>query len=694
MSDQLQLLWQPLLPVWLLAGLGIAAIGLVIWAMAQQARGVWWRLGLLTLLLLALANPSLVAEQRAVQPDTALLVLDQSPSMSLGERIAQRERALTALKDKIAKLRDVNVETVTTTGTGASNLFAAMRQKLADIPTSRLAAVIMITDGEVHDAPPELTGLNAPLHVLLAGRKDEIDRRIRIVQSPAYGLTGKDVPITINVTDYPRPQSTNAELTLQLGDGSSRVLTVPVGQDVPLNLPLAKPGNNLFVLTTAPLPGELTTLNNSAALSINGIRDRLRVLLVSGEPHPGERVWRNFLKADPAVDLVHFTILRSPDKFDGIPNSELALIPFPVQELFVDKLDSFDLIILDRFHRTELVPPDYLTNIARYVEQGGALLLSESSSDDVPDRLTETAIGTILPAAPTGDPYASRILIGGFVPTLSDFGTRHPITNALPRNQDKPWGHWLRMMEGTAKPDGTVLMTGLNNRPLLVVAHVGKGRVAHFLSDQFWLWARNYDGGGPQGELLRRTAHWLMREPDLDETALTARVLPADTNWDIKIALRSLTAADQTVMLTGPDGQTQNIVVKQGTQPGLLEASVMVAQTGLYRLRHEEREIIVMAGVSDAAEYGAMHATGDILKLLVERSGGGLAWLQDQPDGPALRRTARDAAQTGWGDWFGLQRNDSSRVTGSTAYPLWPAWLLLTLLLATAMLGWRREGSG
>ena len=324
---------------------------------------------------------------------------------------------------------------------------------------------------------------------------------------------------------------------------------------------------------------------------------------------------------------------------------------------------------------------------------GGALLLSESSSDDVPDRLTQTAIGNILPASPTGNGFDSRILTGTFVPTLSEFGTRHPITNALPQSKDQPWGHWLRMLEANTKPEGTVLMTGLNNRPLLVVAHVGQGRVAQIMSDQFWLWARNYDGGGPQGELLRRTAHWLMREPDLDETALTAKAAPADSGWLISIALRSLSTADQSVTLTGPDGQAQTVVLKQGNQPGVLDASVTVAQTGLYRVRQQDREILVMAGVSDAAEYGAMHATADILRPLVEKSGGGIAWLEDAPDGPTLRRTDAGAAQTGWGGWFGLQRNDSTRITGSTAYPLWPAWLLLSLLLAAAMLGWRREGS-
>ena len=107
--------------------------------------------------------------------------------------------------------------------------------------------------------------------------------------------------------------------------------------------------------------------NNRAIAVIEGIRDRLRVLLVSGEPHPGERTWRNLLKADASVDLVHFTILRPPEKQDGTPIKELALIAFPTRELFVDKLDQFDLIIFDRYRRQAVLPMAYLHNVADYV---------------------------------------------------------------------------------------------------------------------------------------------------------------------------------------------------------------------------------------------------------------------------------------------------------------------------------------
>jgi hypothetical protein len=137
---------------------------------------------------------------------------------------------------------------------------------------------------------------------------------------------------------------------------------------------LDRGGMNVLQFELAEEAGELTTRNNSAIVQINGVRDRLSVLLVSGEPNAGQRTWRNLLKSDPAVDLVHFTILRPPDRHDGVPVNELSLIAFPTRELFVDKIDEFDLIIFDRYRRRGILPNSYFSNIARYVAEGGALL--------------------------------------------------------------------------------------------------------------------------------------------------------------------------------------------------------------------------------------------------------------------------------------------------------------------------------
>ena len=276
------------------------------------------------------------------------------------------------------------------------------------------------------------------------------------------------------------------------------------------------------------MPGEITDQNNRAIAVIEGIRDRLRVLLVSGEPHPGERTWRNLLKSDPSVDLVHFTILRPPEKQDGTPIKELSLIAFPTRELFVEKLDQFDLIIFDRYNRQGVLPQLYLANVADYVEKGGAVLLAAGPDFASPAGLYYTPLGGILSTAPTGN-----MLEGAFKPQVTGIGERHPVTRGLPGwKKDNPdWGRWFRLVDTEVSGDETV-MSGLQDKPLLVLSRKGEGRVATLLSDHGWLWARGFEGGGPQTEMLRRMAHWLMKEPDLEEEALTAAQAAGPTRGD------------------------------------------------------------------------------------------------------------------------------------------------------------------
>ena len=132
------------------------------------------------------------------------------------------------------------------------------------------------------------------------------------------------------------------------------------------------------------------------------MRDRLRVMLVSGEPNQGLRAWRNLLKADPSVDLVHFTILRPPNKQDSTPVRELSLIPFPTNELFDAGLGEFDLIVFDSYHRRGILPMMYLGNVVDYVVGGGAVLDAAGPAFASPLSLSGTPLGAILPGRPTG----------------------------------------------------------------------------------------------------------------------------------------------------------------------------------------------------------------------------------------------------------------------------------------------------
>jgi hypothetical protein len=686
----------PLLP-WAMLGplFGLAALALAA-GLLRRAGGVAWRLLALAALALALLNPSLIIERRQAIKDLAVVVVDRSPSQSLGDRSARTDRAVEALTRRLAGFDDLETRVVTAGDSGGdtqaineTRLFEAVSRALADVPRRRVAGVILVTDGQVHDVPAALDKLEGlgPIHTLLTGERNEGDRRLTLVNAPTYGLVGKPVELTIRIDDMPGRQSSEAGVSMRVDGGPTRRLRLPVGQDVQVQMTVGHGGQNVLELEVDAAPREQTLSNNRAAIVINGVRDRLRVLLVSGEPHAGERTWRNLLKSDPAVDLVHFTILRPPDKQDGTPIRELSLISFPIRELFEIKLDEFDLIIFDRYRRQGVLPDLYLENIARYVNNGGALL--ESSSEDFagPDTLFNTPLGAVLPGAPTG-----RTLARPFRPRVSDLGRRHPVTAGLPGDhagRDPDWGRWFRQVE--VRPKGAMtLMDGGDGWPLLMLARVGKGRVAQLSSDQIWLWNRGYDGGGPQAELLRRLAHWLMKEPELEENDLRAQV----DNNRITVERRSLDPDPRPVTLTTPSDRKTTLALSS-PRPGLETATTVAGEPGIYRIEDGERTALAVVGVVNPPELADVRSTGDRLAPVARATGGGIQWLvdYDRPGQriPDPRRTRPDRDQSGR-DWIGLRANGDYAVTGVMDAPLLPPLAVLLLALGALLAAWRREG--
>jgi hypothetical protein len=687
--------FDPSLPLWAMATLAAFcafALGIAIW---RGARGTIWRGLAFAVVLLWLSGPRLVEETRQTRPDIALLVIDQTASMTIGDRakLAAQARATIEkqVQDQGRELSGLELRTVTVpeAGTGGTRLFAAIDRALADIPAARLAGIVAVTDGQIHDIPATLP---APLHVLLPAKGEEIDRRVRVVSAPGYGIVGKSVELRVAVEDLGTTlgllaPSPTTRLTIRRDGEAPRVMTVPVGREQTIELPVTRAGPSVIELAAEPRPGEASLLNNRAVVTINGVRDRLRVLLVSGEPHPGERTWRRLLKADPAVDLVHFTILRPPEKDDLTPLNELALIAFPVRELFQVKIREFDLIILDRFTNRGLLPPVYLRNIAEYVREGGALLMSVGPEFNGLGSPLASPLGTVLPVrSNVGGPPVTE---GAFRPTVSSLGTRHPVTENLPgwRSNAPPlWGEWFRAVN-TGAVQGDVLMNGPNEQPLLVVNHVGEGRVALLLSDQIWLWSRGHDGGGPQAELLRRVAHWLMKEPELDESALTAHVAAGQ----LSIERRSTDDAPPgNVSVTTPEGG-QSTLALEAARPGRGTATIPATSPGVWQVSDGTRTAYAAAGAANPMELADLRATATLLAPLVRASGGSIHWMD--PDGvPILRRVdaGRDASGA---HWIGLPRRSDHVVTGIAALPLLPPWLALPLILGLAILAWRREGA-
>ncbi|MCB4822167.1 hypothetical protein [Roseicella aerolata] len=685
----------PVLPLWLIAALGILAALSLIPAFWRRARGAKLRALVFALILLALANPRLVEETRETRPDIALLAVDRSDSARIGDRAAQIEAARTAIEARAGRLPELELRTVEVLegGNQGTRLYTAIERALADIPRARLAGIIALTDGQVHDIPAAAP-VEAPFHALLPGRAGEVDRRLRVIEAPGFGIVGRSVELRVAIDDLGVPNAAGAARLSVRRDGSpARVESVPVGREHRIEVPIERGGPTVIELSAEARPGEVSELNNRAVVTVTGVRDRLRVLLVSGEPHAGERTWRRLLKADPGVDLVHFTILRPPEKDDLTPLNELALIAFPVRELFQVKLREFDLIVFDRFANRGILPPTYLRNIADYVRGGGALLMSVGPEFAGPVSLASTPLGAVLPARPMAGLGQAGAAEGAFRPRVTALGARHPVTEGLTgANPDEQaearWGRWYRSMRADQR-GGTAVMEAADGAPLLLLDRVGEGRVALLLSDHIWLWSRGHDGGGPQAELLRRAAHWLMREPELEEEDLTARIEAGR----LHIQRRSVEAGPPPeVTVTAPDGSTRRAPLQPGPG-GRATAELPAAQPGVWQVSDGQRSAFVAAAAANPLEVADLRADPARLAPLLAATGGAAHWLGAgaEPALPELRRVApgRDAQGAGW---IGLRRNGDHTVTGIAAMPLLPPWLALPLVLGLAVLAWRREG--
>ncbi len=696
--------FDPAVPLWLLALLACICLAALAPALLGRARGALWRTLAFAVLLLWLAGPRLVEETRDTLPDIGLIVVDKTNSMrvgagvatQIGDRAAIRDAALAQLSRQAARLPDLEMRSVVVpeAGRDGTTLFAAIDRALADIPRARLAGIIALTDGQVHDTPA--TPLPAPLQVLIPAKGEETDRRIRIIEAPAFGLVGRSVTIRLAVDDLGMPPgNTLARLTIRRDGEPPQTQAVPINQDTGIDIPITRAGPTVVEMQAEPLSGEVSPLNNRAVVSINGVRDRLRVLLVSGEPHLGERTWRRLLKADPAVDLVHFTILRPPDRDDMTPTNELSLIAFPVRELFQVKIRDFDLIILDRFsNRNNILPPLYLRNIADYVRGGGALLLSAGPEFAGQNSLAATNLGSVLPVRAL--PGAATVVDGPFRPLVTTLGARHPVTAGLPgapgpSSSTPQWGDWYRYIDASAT-GGQELMSAGDGAPLLLLNRVGDGRVALLLSDQIWLWSRGHEGGGPQAELLRRIAHWAMKEPALEEETLRASI----EHDRMHVERRSLEDLGHvTASVTSPSGQVSQLDLTPA-QPGLWQADLAAAEPGVWQVADGEHTIYVAAANANPREIADLRATATILSPIARASGGSVRFIGADPANlrlPDLRRTepGREAAGSGW---IGLPRRNDHVVTGLRAIPLLPPWAALPLLLGLVIIAWRREGSG
>jgi hypothetical protein len=666
-----------------------AAAVLALLLFVSRSRGATMRAVGLGLIVVALANPSFTREDRDPLSSVAVVVVDKSPSQTFGDRTRQTEEARKAVVERLSRVPGLDVRVVeagqSDGETDGTRLFTALGSTLSDVPADRIAGAIMITDGRVHDVPADAgaLGFAAPVHALITGDKNERDRRVALIAAPRFGIVGQTQTITYQVEDH-GARERSATVTVRRDGDVVETRTVPVGTPQRVDIPIPHGGANIVEIEASPLAGELTPVNNRAVVTIDGVRDKLRVLLVSGEPNAGERTWRNLLKSDASVDLVHFTILRPPEKQDGTPINELSLIAFPTRELFQQKIGEFQLIIFDRYARQGVLPMIYFDNITRYVRDGGAVLVAAGPDYASQTSIWRTPLNAILPAEPSGG-----VTERSFHARLTDLGKRHPVTRDLEGSASDPphWSQWFRLVD-TANATGTAVMQGPDNKPLLVLSREGEGRVALLLSDQLWLWARGFQGGGPHLDLLRRLSHWLMKEPELEEEALRLSV----SGHQLLVRRQTMAETVSDVTLTSPAGTTQTLKLA-ATEPGAWQASVAANELGLWRATDGKLNALINIGPVNPREFTEVTSTTDVVAPVANATGGDSRRL-DEGSGLNVPRilTVRSGDTYKGEDWIGLKMRDASVVRGIGVLPVFAGFLGLLLLVGSLAATWAREG--
>ncbi|MGE0284307.1 MAG: hypothetical protein AB7P20_27325 [Rhizobiaceae bacterium] len=658
-----------------------------------RQRGAWLRLAAFATLALALFNPVLLDEDREPLKSVVALVVDRSQSQDIGERSKQTDDALAGLQERLARFKQFDVRVVEAGKSGAADertetrLFGALDSAFRDVPPSRIGGAVLVTDGQVHDVPAGAAAIGAPIHALITGEEGERDRRIRFEKAPRFGIVGKPLDLTYRVLGTGNDRAA-VDVRVSINGEQRSVQRAFIGQEMPLQIVVPNAGRNIVELQIDRVDGELTDTNNRAIALVDGIRENLRVLLVSGEPHAGERTWRNLLKSDASVDLVHFTILRPPEKQDGTPINELSLIAFPTRELFVEKINDFDLIIFDRYQHRDVLPILYYDYIAEYVEKGGALLIAAGPEYAGANSISQTPLMSALPAMPTGD-----VIEQAFYPRLTDTGKRHPVTRGLEGSQSEPphWSRWFRLI-GIDQPEGQSVMQGPDNRPLLVLDRKGEGRVGMLLSDQGWLWARGFEGGGPHVSLYRRLAHWLMKEPELEEERLTAN----GRGMVLEVQRQTMSDDPGPAQIITPSGKAMTMQLG-ATQPGIFTGSSEVQEIGLYQVANGDLTTLAHVGPVNAPEFQEVVSTETVLKPQADASGGSVrrlvsGGLTGQSYSIPNIVPVRASANASGNDWIGLRTTGDSVLKSVSRVPMFGGFFGLALLLFALGAMWYREG--
>ena len=563
-----------------------------------------------------------------------------------------------------------------------TSLFKEVNKVINSLNIERLSGIIIITDGQIHDFHNYNKLLSkTPIHYILVGNKKEKDRILKTTNVPKFAVLGKKYEISINIKDNTEKKNLKTDFYLNEQLVSTKYLSQ--NKTYKILLPELSIGKNILEIKTEESNIEISKLNNYQTHEIVGIQDKLKVMLISGEPNMGLRNLRNILNSDPNIELLHFTILRPPTKRDLTPVKELSLIPFPTQELFAADISKFNLIIFDQYGLQGILPPKYLDNISKFVLSGGALLDIVGKKHLTKDSLINSPIKQILPTIPL-----ENISNKMFKPELTKVGKLHPITNKLKNNyQEKPWGEWTNYTRSQLT-SGKVLLHHKSD-PLLAVDYVGKGRVVQILSSDSWVWQKSLDNKGPLIELIRNIIQWLLKNPKLEENFINLNT----ENNIIKIKLNSISSGDISAKIVTPSKEAIKLKLKD-TGNGIFEGEFTSLERGKFQIIWKDKTKYFIIDDMNNKEVKEITSTDYKIKSFVEKNNTftknfNIVW-KNQSTLKVLK--IYNNKILGGKNWIGIVEKKVPKIYENSKQKLFNWYTIFMFLVFLVFLSWYKEG--
>ena len=578
------------------------------------------------------------------------------------------------------------------------------------------SGIVIFSDGIANGDKQSLEGSSAlPVPVFTVGAGDAegfTDVRVTDVRTPEFAFRGREFKFDLTVRASGMKGKT-VPLYFNRGTGliTSRTLTIDdddFTRKVTLSFTPRDLGAHHFSLSIPPQPGEQISQNNHKDFKVDVQRDKIRVLTLSGSPAWNYRFLRMAMKQDPLIELVSFVFLRTPTDSVDVPDSRLSLIPFPIDDIFLEELKNFDVVFFDDFSHRSYFNPVYLDKVKDFVRDGGGLAMFGGVRSFDSGGYGDSALKEVLPVEIDGKgTYRNDSSVP---PALTASGKAHPITRLLPdpRANEEAWAKippLTSINQVRAARGETLLIAGgdaaTKGSPLLTVGRFGKGRTLAVMSDDIWRW--NFIAVGnresPQNhlKLIRQSVRWLAQEPSFEQVKI--RPIPlARPGEKLAIKLRVLKddftptrQASVQVRVFGPEGEPSLIAAKADSEEGEYTGEYTPTREGSYRVEAEANLGGKPLG-KDRSSFSAAFPYGEtddgrprteLLQAIAESSQGAYFSIADWNE-KALEQIAAK-----------LEQHAPSQIVERRQTQLWSTlWTFLPILLLLCVEWWMRRKWG